>query len=102
MTQSHTPTLEVDLDGFTILDQEGRTIATTNVAEDNKDIGTDTPNHAALIVKAVNCHEELVEALQEAREFIIGNFPQHKDRQHGLWLHINNVLAKAALAKAGA
>lgn len=58
------------------------------------DMRDGTPANAELIVRAVNSHEELVEALEIARAYVESYFesPEHKE-QNGDLVFINSVLA---------
>lgn len=81
MTNQHTPTpWEFDKEHSAIIDKNGMGIA-----------GNVDDADAAYIVKAVNCHEELVEALQAIMRPEESRFANMREINAA----INNALAKA-------
>lgn len=87
----HTPgPWELD-DEFSIYDGRDRRIAIL------RDHGT--PEHATLIVRAVNAHDDILAALKLARECIAYCRRAHADEQSGTGIPVE-VFIDAAIAKA--
>jgi len=67
-------------------------IATTHNATICEEHGGDAVSNAAFIVRTVNCHEELLAALKEAREFVSSVV---QDRESAMLGRIDQAIYKA-------